>query len=139
MERRYRRAKVRAVLIQDRTHLGKVTIKVLKFVEANDEKLFKKAVTIISPDLKRGRNIDRADSLEILHEETLSEAASNTSMGSVAIDDIRQLKDMKAQISEKKVPSSISSLQKIAFSLIISLVVLTCKHYQMTFIIKKIQ
>lgn len=51
--------------------------------------------------------------------------ASNVSVGSAIGEDVRQLKDMKAKISEKNTPSSILSLQRITLIIGAVLIALT--------------
>jgi len=44
-------------------------------------------------------------------------------------DDIRQLKDMKAKISEKNIPSSIASIRLVSLVLVALVIVITCNSY----------
>lgn len=58
-----------------------------------------------------------------------SDKDSNHSVADVAGEELKQLKDFKALISEKTEPKSIKTLSRAIILLIIVLVTLACKDY----------
>ncbi len=127
--KRYRVAQVRAHIVEDSIFLDKVHVKILKFNEVNDEsgKNVKTNMEYDMQNMKGSKKDEGTGSQE--HDtddvEATRSEASNVSMSSAMGDDIRQLKDMKAKISEKNTPSSIASLQLISFVLTGILIALT--------------
>jgi len=111
--------------------LNKVHVKILKFNEVNDDSSKNAKQNIMEEyalmDMKNSNKHDNGTGSQE-HEDDVDEtrsAASNVSMSSAMADDVRQLKDMKAKISEKNTPSSIASLQLISMILTAVLVALT--------------
>jgi len=132
---RYRSAQVRVTLVDESNLLGRVKFRVLKLVEVvedankqahsqaadNDETDLQKE-SQPNPDLaSEEASVDEDEQREGI-EETRSEASNfSLSMG----EDLRQLKDMKAKISEKNTPSSISFLKTAGFVVCAMLIGLT--------------
>jgi len=116
---RYRSAQVRVTLIDDSNLLGNLKFKVLKLVEVaegnhkqdyseahinNDETQIYKESQESPLHLENGSEDEHKEGIE----ESRSEASNfSLTMG----DDMRQLKDMKAKISERRTPASVSFLK----------------------------
>ena len=129
-------------MIEDSNYFGKQRVKIIKLVEVgeeahkhvssgdannNDETQIHKEsqdnpVTLDSEPESDGPTGGQKEGVD--------ESRSEVSNFSLSVgDDMRQLKDMKAKITEKHTPGSISFLK--ATSLIISalLIALVCKHF----------
>jgi len=124
---------VRVVLAED-TDYQDTNIKVLKLVEVYDEGEFKREVSVRVDGEKqvekevsqrvdddgKDQNLDPNRSAEYER----SDKDSSISGGDQANDDIKQLKDFKALISEKTVPKSIKLLSRAILLVILILVIL---------------
>ena len=131
---RYRKVKIRAVLIQE-DNFDDNKIKTLKFVEVNDiddmkkhkvnsiveEKEQIKSTSGQKEEQKINTGVER--SIEDLEK---SERESNIS-GSSVNEELRTLKDFKTLISEKNVPKSIRILKRTIIVLGMILIILTGK------------
>jgi len=132
---RYRSAQVRVTLVDDSNILGRVKYRVLKLVEvvedANKQAQSQAADNDETDLQKESQHNLEGESEELPSEgdeqrekieETRSEASNfSLSMG----EDLRQLKDMKAKISEKNTPASITFLKTTGFVICAMLIGLT--------------
>lgn len=130
LQKRYRVAQVRAHIVEDSVFLDKLHVKILKFNEVNDESGKNAKTNMMEYDMQNMKNSKQNEGTGSQEHDTddveaTRSEASNVSMSSAMGDDIRQLKDMKAKISEKNTPSSIASLQLISFVLTAILITLT--------------
>ena len=135
-EKRFRKTNVRVVLAED-TDYQDTNIKVLKLVEVYEEGEFKREVSVRMDGEKqlekevshrvdddgKGEQMDPNRSAEY----EKSEKESSISGGEGANEDIKQLKDFKALISEKTVPKSIKLLSRAVMSVILILIILSSK------------
>jgi len=131
-EKRFKKTNVRVVLAED-TDYQDTNIKVLKLVEVYDEGEFKREVSVrvdgekqiekevsqrVDDEAKEHMDPNRSAEYE------RSDKDSSVSGGDQANDDIKQLKDFKALISEKTVPKSIKLLSRAILFMLLILVVL---------------
>lgn len=125
---RYRRARIRAMLVQDQQY-GDTHIKVLKFVEISDiEQIKKEPTNIVDKAL-----VEEAADLEAENDqdkglEGVDQSDRDSQMsGNTINDDLRQIKENKSLISEKNVPKSIKCLQRTVILLLLSVITIACK------------
>jgi hypothetical protein len=153
-ERKYRKCKVRAIMIQDDDYAD-TNVKILKFIELKDGQDFefkkesslrqtakeddeKKDVTVEKGEEgehgKHEGNEDVSGQLEEKQSEGGSSVSAGTFLplfvdciGDTVNEDMRTLKDFKTMISEKTTPKSIKVLSRAVILIFILLIVLTCK------------
>ncbi|EAR83935.1 PAS domain S-box protein (macronuclear) [Tetrahymena thermophila SB210] len=128
---RFRVANIRVNLIEEQEFGDGVKVNVIKFIEVdkNDENLYQQK----SADIQNMENLKTTQKQTMQQEEDkhsnmdnqdYEEEGSNVS-GTSANDEMRQLKDFKAMISEKTVPKSIKILTRTVFILILILIALS--------------
>jgi len=131
-EKRFKKTNVRVVLAED-TDYQDTNIKVLKLVEVYDEGEFKREVSVrvdgekqIEKEVSQRVDDDAKEHLDPNRsaEYERSDKDSSVSGGDQANDDIKQLKDFKALISEKTVPKSIKLLSRAILFILLILFVL---------------
>eukprot|EP00331_Platyophrya_macrostoma_P019490 CAMPEP_0176470080 /NCGR_PEP_ID=MMETSP0127-20121128/40245_1 /TAXON_ID=938130 /ORGANISM="Platyophrya macrostoma, Strain WH" /LENGTH=784 /DNA_ID=CAMNT_0017864311 /DNA_START=1009 /DNA_END=3359 /DNA_ORIENTATION=- len=129
---RYRKAKIRVMLIQNETFHG-LNLKVLKFVEVSDNEDLKHEKSNVKEEEeveqekgKEKENVLEATNLENRSREESrdrSDIESNVSANSMN-EENRQIKESKAVISEKNVPKSIKCLRRaVSLLLLISITI----------------
>jgi len=127
---KYRLAQVRVTMIEDSNFIGNLKIRVLKLVEVGEENRKQASSEVNNNDETQINNPAtleyELDEHDDEHRESIEDARSEASNFSLSVgEDMRQLKDMKAKISEKHTPASISFLQTTSFivcALLISIV-----------------
>jgi len=160
---RYRSAQVRVTLIEDSNFLGKLRIKIIKLVEVADsstkqvhsavnndtdetpihresEDNLKSKKQHLKPTLYPSSKVTHesaSDNGAEADDEQQIEARSEASNFSLMMgEDMRQLKDMKAKISEKNTPSSITFLKATSLIMAVLLIALTGKLFWRTTLLK---
>ena len=128
---------MRVVLAED-TDYQDTNIKVLKLVEVYDEGEFKREVSVrvdgekqIEKEVSQRVDDEAKEHLDPNRsaEYERSDKDSSVSGGDQANDDIKQLKDFKALISEKTVPKSIKLLSRAILFMLLILVVLASNFF----------
>lgn len=142
---KYKRTKIRAILIQDEKYKDISTVRVLKFVEALEDEMT--TARKILPEMTANRNYDEVSKGQYDHHETGyngndddnsdrnsdKPAAGAAGENAQANDKIKKLKDAKALISEKNVPKSIRFLQRVGVVALIGWLITACVNLAMSF------
>ena len=150
-EKKFRKTSVKAVLIDDSVYLN-LNVRVLKFTEVIEDKDMRKITSVRNDaDFKEEKstsekgghqsNFDPStrptntaiarneDGEERFDDNGASDKDSNPSVADGAGEELKQLKDFKALISEKTEPKSIKTLSRAIFGLGTLLIVLACKFH----------
>lgn len=146
-EKRFRKTNVRAVIVEDSVYQN-VNTRVLKFTELVEDKDMRKITSVrneneVKEDKNNvsdqiGQSKEEEEVEEKMHHEdqnvSVSDKESNPSVADAAGEELKQLKDFKALISEKTEPKSIRTLSRAMVLLLLIIVALTCVElsYQLT-------
>lgn len=133
---RYRRLKVRAIIEGEEIYDG-VVLKILKFSEYTDTEIKKERSKVkeeeetkeaVKPEdvtvQHHSRHHDDEDERDSVKEG--SDHASSVSANTIN-DEVRQVREGKAAISEKTEPKSIKCLRRSVMALLASVVIISCK------------
>jgi len=140
---KYKKTKIRAILIQDEKYKEISSLRVLKFVEALDDEM--QSVRKILPETKDKNyeeEVSRANNGEQENDEyENSDRRSNSDRPAEGAagengqsnDKMKRLKDAKTLISEKNVPKSIRFLQRVGVIALIGWLITACVNLAMSF------
>lgn len=134
-EKRFRKTKVRVVLVDEQNYAEGLNLKVLKFVEVIDGD--ENRNNSMNDDDKKKDDVNKSgeeaqenakqgnEEASVEGDNNHSEGNSSISAGDSVNDDIRTLKDFKALISEKTTPKSIKILSRTVILIFALLIVLS--------------
>ncbi|CAD8089671.1 unnamed protein product [Paramecium primaurelia] len=125
-QQRYKKYKIKA-FVQDETEFGDQKIQIIRFYEVDENEEIKQQRSMEPAAEEAQQNQMKTvmkDEQQVQEDVNASEGESNLSGGSVN-DDMRQLKDFKALISEKTEPKYIRILKRTVWFIMLLLIVLS--------------
>ncbi|KAM3130308.1 hypothetical protein pb186bvf_017604 [Paramecium bursaria] len=123
---RYKKYKIKAY-IQDTSDFGDLRIQIIKFHEADDNEDMKpqRSVEPMADEQNIAKTTVKEELQPIAEKDDNNNSDGSSVSGASVNDDMRQLKDFKAMISEKTEPKSIRILKRTVWFIMIILIILS--------------